>query len=82
MMGDNKMLDNFFDVVRRRFNGNNDDDTRETVKCPRCTSLILLERYEELHRICPNCNYHGRLSSPSASRLLSTRTASASSTRI
>ena len=63
-MGDNKMLDNFFDVVRRRFNGNNDDDTRETVKCPRCTSLILLERYEELHRVCPNCNYHGRLSSP------------------
>jgi len=59
-------FDNFFDVVKKRFNGynNNDDSERETVKCPRCQSLILLDRYEELHRVCPNCNYHGRLSTP------------------
>ncbi|MBR1738911.1 MAG: acetyl-CoA carboxylase carboxyltransferase subunit beta [Ruminococcus sp.] len=64
-MGDSKTLDNFFDVVKRRFNGNKtEEDDRETVKCPRCTSVILLERYEELHRVCPNCNYHGRLSCP------------------
>ena len=55
----------FFGVVKKRFNGSsNDDDTRETVKCPRCQSLVLLQKYEELHRVCPNCNYHGRLSSP------------------
>ena len=43
-------FDNFFDVVKKRFNGynNNDDSERETVKCPRCQSLILLDRYEEL----------------------------------
>ena len=55
----------FFGVVKKRFNGsNNDDDNRETVKCPRCQSLVLLQKYEELHRVCPNCNYHGRLSTP------------------
>ena len=58
------MFDSFFSVVKKRFNGNNDDDSRETVKCPRCQSLILLQKYEELHRVCPDCNYHGRLSSP------------------
>ena len=57
-------LENFFGVVKKRFNGYNEEDSRETVKCPRCQSLILLERYEELHRVCPNCNYHGRLSTP------------------
>ena len=55
-------FDNFFDVVKKRFNGFNEEDDRETVKCPRCQTNILLERYEELHRVCPNCNYHGRLS--------------------
>jgi len=58
------MLDSFFGVVKKRFNGNNNDDNnREMVKCPRCQSLILLKKYEELHRVCPDCNYHGRLSS-------------------
>lgn len=58
------MLDSFFGVVKKRFNGNNsDDNNREMVKCPRCQSLILLKKYEELHRVCPDCNYHGRLSS-------------------
>lgn len=61
-MGEN-MFDSFFSVVKKRFNGNNDDDSRETVKCPRCQSPVLLQKYEELHRVCPDCNYHGRLSS-------------------
>ena len=56
------MINNFFGIVKKRFNGNSEDDERETVKCPRCQSLILLEKYEELHRVCPKCNYHGRLS--------------------
>lgn len=57
-------LESFFGVVKKRFNGNNEEENRETVKCPRCQSLILLEKYEQLHRVCPNCNYHGRLSTP------------------
>ncbi|MDE6664631.1 MAG: acetyl-CoA carboxylase, carboxyltransferase subunit beta [Ruminococcus sp.] len=56
------MFEDFFNVVKKRFNDGSDEDERETVKCPRCQSSVLLERYEELHRVCPNCNYHGRLS--------------------
>ncbi len=56
------MLEDFFNVVKKRFNDTSDDDARPTVKCPRCQSPILQERYEELHRVCPFCNYHGRLS--------------------
>ncbi len=57
------MFDDFFNVVKLRFNGNQ-DETVPSFKCPRCQSTVPLERYEELHRVCPNCNYHGRLSAP------------------
>lgn len=56
------MFEDFFNVVKKRFNGDSNEDERETIKCPRCQTSVLLERYEELHRVCPNCNYHGRLS--------------------
>lgn len=56
------MFEDFFNVVKKRFNDNGDEDEKATFKCPRCQTNILLERYEELHRVCPNCNYHGRLS--------------------
>ena len=55
------MFDDFFNVVKLRFNGS-DEDENPSYKCPRCQSPIPLERFEELHRVCPNCNYHGRLS--------------------
>jgi acetyl-CoA carboxylase carboxyl transferase subunit beta len=55
------MFDDFFNVVKLRFNGGDEDEV-PTFKCPRCQSPVPLERYEELHRVCPNCNYHGRLS--------------------
>ena len=55
------MFDDFFNVVKLRFNGGDEDEV-PSFKCPRCQSPVPLERYEELHRVCPNCNYHGRLS--------------------
>ncbi len=57
------MFEDFFNVVKLRFNGNQ-DETIPSFRCPRCQSIVTLERYEELHRVCPNCNYHGRLSAP------------------
>lgn len=57
------MFDDFFNVVKLRFNGNQ-DETVPSFKCPRCQSIVTMKRYEELHRVCPNCNYHGRLSAP------------------
>ncbi len=56
------MFEDFFKVVKQRFNDGIDEDEHKIVKCPRCQNNIFLERYEELHRVCPNCNYHGRLS--------------------
>ena len=58
------MLQDLLNVVKKRFN---DDEERAeaekpSFKCPRCQNSVTLERYEELHRVCPNCNYHGRLS--------------------
>lgn len=55
------MFDDFFKVVKLRFNGTQDESV-PVFKCPRCQDTIPLERYEELHRVCPSCNYHGRLS--------------------
>lgn len=57
------MFNDFFNVVKLRFNGNQ-DETVPSFKCPRCQSVVTMKRYEELHRVCPNCNYHGRLSAP------------------
>lgn len=57
------MFDDFFNVVKLRFNGNQ-DETVPSFRCPRCQSIVTLSRYEELQRVCPNCNYHGRLSAP------------------
>lgn len=57
------MFNDFFNVVKLRFNGNQ-DETIPSFRCPRCQSIVTLKRYEELHRVCPNCNYHGRLSAP------------------
>lgn len=58
------MLEDIFNVVKKRFNDDEDKAAPEkpSIKCPRCQSSVALERYEELHRVCPLCNYHGRLS--------------------
>lgn len=57
------MFEDFFNVVKLRFNGS-EDSSVPMFKCPRCQGTSPLDRYEELHRVCPNCNYHGRLSAP------------------
>ncbi len=58
------MLEDIFNVVKKRFNDDEDKSAVEkpTLKCPRCQSTITVERYEELRSVCPNCNYHGRIS--------------------
>ncbi len=56
------MFEDIFKVVKKRFNDGSDDYKPPMFKCPRCQNLSPLSRYEELHRVCPVCNYHGRLS--------------------
>ena len=56
------MFEDFFNVVKKRFNDSDDEYKPPMFKCPRCQSTNPLSKYEELHRVCPSCNYHGRLS--------------------
>ncbi|MCM1529014.1 MAG: acetyl-CoA carboxylase, carboxyltransferase subunit beta [Alistipes sp.] len=54
------MFEDFFNVVKLRFNGGSEEPA-PTYKCPRCQGTYPLARYEELYKVCPECNYHGRL---------------------
>ncbi len=56
------MFEDFFKVVKKRFNDSDDEYKPPMFKCPRCQATNPLSKYEELHRVCPSCNYHGRLS--------------------
>lgn len=56
------MLEDIFNVVKKRFNDDEQAVEVPSFKCPRCQSTVALDSYEELHRVCPKCNYHGRLS--------------------
>ncbi len=64
------MLEDLFSMVKVRFNANQtDDDKKKTdipkgllFKCPRCRSVTLMEEFNKKGKVCPNCNYHSRLS--------------------
>jgi len=58
------MLEDLFNVVKKRFNDEQEkpDMAKPVFKCPRCQSVIGQERFDELRRVCPYCNYHGRIS--------------------
>ena len=64
------MLEDLFSMVKVRFNANQtDDDKKKTdipkgllFKCPRCRSVTLSEEFNKKGKVCPNCNYHSRLS--------------------
>ena len=57
------MFEDFFNVVKKRFNDGEEEYKPPMFKCPRCQDTSPLSKYEELRRVCPKCNYHGRLSS-------------------
>lgn len=63
------MLEDLFSVVKTRFNGeqNTEDKKKSAVpkdlmfKCPRCSNVVFKEDFEKNGKVCPNCNYHARL---------------------
>lgn len=57
------MLEDLFKVVTKRFNDDNTKSEPEKTKfkCPRCQHTTTEEHYNELIKVCPNCNYHGRM---------------------
>ena len=64
------MLEDLFSMVKVRFNADQtEDDKKKTdipkgllFKCPRCRSVTLSEEFNKKGKVCPNCNYHSRLS--------------------
>lgn len=66
------MLEDLFSVVKKRFN--DDEPRKETnsakkvsvpeslmFKCPRCRNVYFMEEFEKSGKVCPNCNYHSRI---------------------
>lgn len=66
------MLEDLFSVVKTRFNGDakidepkkNKTDIPKGLlfKCPRCSNVTFIEDFQNNGKVCPNCNYHSRLS--------------------
>ena len=64
------MLEDLFSVVKVRFNGDKtEDDKKKTdipkgllFKCPRCRNVTFMEEFNKAGKVCPECNYHSRLS--------------------
>lgn len=63
-------LEDLFSVVKTRFNGEqtaeekkkkNDIPKGLLFKCPRCSNVTFSEEFQENGKVCPNCNYHSRL---------------------
>jgi acetyl-CoA carboxylase carboxyl transferase subunit beta len=57
------LFEDFFNVVKKRWGEGEEEYKPPMFKCPRCQGTSPLSKYEELRRVCPKCNYHGRLSS-------------------
>lgn len=64
------MLEDLFSVVKTRFNGEQPNEERKKktdipkgllFKCPRCSNTTILDEFQANGKVCPNCNYHSRL---------------------
>ncbi len=62
-------LEDLFKNVTKRFNDEELPENEPTVKCPRCQQVVPESRFQELNKVCPNCNYHGRLRATERLRL-------------
>lgn len=67
------MLEDLFNVVKTRFNGVNptegESDSKSVeipkdllFKCPRCLNVVMTDELVKNLKVCPNCNYHSRIS--------------------
>ncbi len=68
------MLEDLFNVVKTRFNGNAQDEQKQEpkkqveipdnllFKCPRCMNTIMMDEFEKNLKVCPYCNYHAKIS--------------------
>lgn len=62
-------LESMFKTVAKRFNDDSAQESEPVYKCPRCGQSAPESRYIELNKVCPHCNYHGRLTANERLRL-------------
>lgn len=79
-------LEDLFNVVKARFNDNSSDNKAELksektksavevpadllFKCPRCSTIVMTDEFIKNLKVCPNCNYHARISAFERLRLI------------
>lgn len=63
------MLEDLFQKVKSRMGSDEPDKGRSKMsvpsdllfKCPRCQQVTFMDNFRENKMVCPNCNYHGRI---------------------
>lgn len=63
------MLEDLFSVVKTRFNFDQKSEEKKKTnipkglmfKCPRCSNVVFMDEFTNMGKVCPNCNYHARL---------------------
>ena len=75
-------LEDLFNVVKTRLNVMPEEEDPEKndssvqvpkdmlFKCPRCLNVIMTDELEKNLKVCPQCNYHSRLTAPERIKLI------------
>ena len=75
-------LEDLFNVVKTRLNGTPEEENPAKedssvqvpkdmlFKCPRCLNVIMTDELEKNLKVCPQCNYHSRLTAPERIKLI------------
>lgn len=66
-------LEDLFKNVTRRFYDEPAQESEPLFRCPRCQQSVPESVYQENNKVCPHCNYHGRLSAAERLRLTADR---------
>lgn len=62
-------LEDLFRNVTKRFNDDTTAEHEPMFKCPRCQQSVPESQFQEQGKICPNCNYHARLTAAERLRI-------------
>ena len=62
-------LEDLFRNVTKRFNDDTTAEHEPMFKCPRCQQSVPESQFQEQGKVCPNCNYHARLTAADRLRI-------------
>lgn len=62
-------LEDLFRNVTKRFNDDTTTEHEPMFKCPRCQQSVPESQFQEQGKVCPNCNYHARLTAAERLRI-------------